>query len=62
MVMNMHTQKADRDREESKGTMEMLREGPLPAKVISGNPATGWRVEERMARYHVPAVSAAVVR
>ncbi|MFO7942893.1 MAG: serine hydrolase domain-containing protein [Anaerolineales bacterium] len=40
----------------------VLPDGPLPAKVITGQPKTDWRVEDRMARFHVPAVSAAVVR
>ncbi|MBS3752355.1 MAG: beta-lactamase family protein [Anaerolineales bacterium] len=39
-----------------------LPDSPLPAKVISGQSKTDWCVEDRMERFHVPAVSAAVVR
>jgi CubicO group peptidase (beta-lactamase class C family) len=52
-------QKENRD---PAGVGAVLLDGPLPAKVISGQSKPDRRVEDRMARFHVPAVSAAVVR
>src|SRR3546814_14359937 len=40
---------------------EAVERGLLPAIVISGQPATSWHINERMARYHVPGVSVAVI-
>src|SRR3546814_16407798 len=41
---------------------EAVERGLLPAIVISGQPAPSWHINERMARYHVPGVSVAVIR
>jgi CubicO group peptidase (beta-lactamase class C family) len=42
-------------------TRTLLPDGPLPARVIAGQPEPTWTVEARMAAFDVPAVSAAVV-
>ena len=47
--------------EEPTTTRTILPDGPLPARVIADQPKPEWTVEDRMAAFDVPAVSAAVV-
>lgn len=45
----------------SDSEQEAVEHGLLPAIIVSGKPAPSWRIDERMARYHVPGVSVAVI-
>lgn len=62
VFMSCSDRKTHADKKGPSEAVDLLWDGPLPAKVIAGQPGPKWRVEERMARFHVPALSAAVVR